>query len=504
LNSVPTRVTDPDGNPGDRVNFFIVGSQEKVQSALRAAGWVTVDRTNKDAVLRGIFASLSKQAYVTLPMSTLTMFGRGQDYGYAQADPVRVVASRHHFRIWKAPFTLDGQTVWVGAGTHDIGFDRDQRNNNITHKIDPDTDKERDYIGESLNQTGMVLKLEYVTPADTVKKAKTAHGEEFFSDGRCLVIYLEGGSNLNVAKAFADLFCSVLKQKNPDGGEWGACENYIDGGGKTDLNLPPIPTTYRVAVVPGLMSSCFADSPAFDEGRKALQEHYGIPTSLIAVPNDSSEDNAKTIAAALKEQWGSDQRKFIVLGYSKGAPDLQVALAKDGIGPMVAAAVSVAGAVGGSPIADALPAAADRWIKQYNLPGCKGDLPTGFKSLQRAARQAFLASYPTIGVPSYSIVAKSDKDNTSKTLLQTWQLLTAFGPVQDGQLLREDAIYPDSKMLGIALADHFAIALPFDKAKDAAIKSGMDKNRYPRAALLEAIVRFVIQDLQGGNNIAQR
>ena len=146
IDSIPRRVTDPNGALGDRVNFILIGSQEQVQAALKAAGWVVVDKTQKDAVVRGLFASLSKEAYVTLPMSELRLFGRPQDFGYAQADPLRVVASRHHFRIWKVPQQLEGQTVWAGAGTHDIGFDRDQRNNGVTHKIDPATDGER---GES-------------------------------------------------------------------------------------------------------------------------------------------------------------------------------------------------------------------------------------------------------------------------------------------------------------------------------------------------------------------
>ncbi len=495
MDTVPTRVVDAQGNLGDRVNFFLIGSEDKVQAAFRAAGWVTVDRDDKEAVLRGLFASLSKEAYVTMPMSTLTLFGRPQDYGYAQGDPLRVVATRHHFRIWKAPFQLEGQTVWAGAGTHDIGFDRDKRNNHITHKIDPDTDQEREYIPASLQQTGMVVKVDYMTFANPVKEAKTAHGEAFHSDGRTVIVYLQGGET-NFGRQFADVFCSVLKQNNPDGGEWGGCEQYIDGGGKTDLKLGPVPTKYRVEIVPGLMSSCFADSPAFGEGQTALHDKYGVTAELIAVPNDSSEDNAKLIAQVLRDKWKADQRKFIVLGYSKGAPDLQVALAtQDGLASMVAAAVSVAGAVGGSPIADSLPAAADRWLNQYSLPGCKGALPNGFKSLQRSARQAFLASYPSLGVPAYSIVAKADRQHISKSLLETWELMGAFGSVQDGQLLCEDALYPDAKDLGAALADHFAIALPFNKSKDSAIKAGMDKNTYPRSALLEAIVRFVAQDL---------
>lgn len=190
IDSIPRRVSDPTGAPGDRVNFIILGSQEQVQTAFKNGGWVTVDKTVRDAVLQGVISSLSKDAYVTMPMSLLQLFGRSQDFGYAQGEPLRVVASRHHFRIWKAPFDLQGTTVWVGAGTHDIGFDRDQRNNGLTHKIDPNVDGEREYIKDSLTQTGMVAKVDYITPADPITKAKTAHGEEFTSDGRTVIIYL--------------------------------------------------------------------------------------------------------------------------------------------------------------------------------------------------------------------------------------------------------------------------------------------------------------------------
>jgi hypothetical protein len=190
IDRIPRRITDADGNLGDNTNFIIVGSEDRIVSALKAAGWVEVDRSHEDAVLNSIVAVLNREAYLTLPMSELMLFGRVQDYGFAHAEPVAVVAERHHFRLWKAPFDLDGQEVWVGAGTHDIGFDRDQRNNGITHKIDPEIDKERDYIGASLEQTGMVAKLSYITPSEPSKEALTATGGSFRSDGRVLVIHM--------------------------------------------------------------------------------------------------------------------------------------------------------------------------------------------------------------------------------------------------------------------------------------------------------------------------
>ncbi len=495
LDSIPRRVNDAEGNAGDRVNFIVVGSQDQVQAAFKAAGWVMVDRTSKDAILRGLLATFSKEAYVTLPMSELQLFGRPQDFGYAQADPVRVIASRHHFRIWKAPFQFDGMDVWAGAGTHDIGFDRDNRNNGVTHKIDPATDGERDYIRDSLTQTGMVVKSEYMTPTDPVTSAKTATGSGFNSDGRTLIVYLAAATN-NFAPQFGDVFCSVLKQNNPDGGEWGACSKYINMPGKDDETLAPISTKYRVLIIPGFMSSCFSDSPAFQEGQKDLKEKYGLDVDLLQVSNDSSESNAKAIGQYIRDHSANDSRKYIVVGYSKGTPDVQVALADEAdIVQHVAAFISVAGASGGSQVADVIPQLANKYMSMNPMKNCQGDMSTGFKSLQRATRQAFLAAHPNSPVPTYSIVARSDEDNTSKALMQTWRILSTFGVGEDGQLLRDDAIVPGAKFLGAALADHFAIALPFDKSPDSFIRSNMDKTVYPRAALLEALVRFVTADL---------
>ena len=166
FSKIPRHISDKEGNPGDMVNFLILGSEAPMQRAFELAGWVKVDRTSKDAVLHGIIASISKESYVHMPMSELYLFGRYQDYGYAHAEPLTVVAQRHHLRLWKTPFQANGQPVWAGAATHDIGFDLDKRNNGITHKIDPNIDEERDYVGKTLGETGLIAQRSYFLPAN--------------------------------------------------------------------------------------------------------------------------------------------------------------------------------------------------------------------------------------------------------------------------------------------------------------------------------------------------
>ena len=494
LDSIPIRVQDKDGNLGDRTNFIILGSEQQVRKGLEDAGWVTVDRSVKDTILTGGLAVLNKKAYVTIPMSELYLFDRPQDFGYAQADPLRVVASRHHFRIWKAPFTAGGATVWVGAGTHDIGFDKDQRTGGVTHKIDPDTDKEREYIGNSLKEVGAAVKLEYLTPANPLTTAKTAHGEEFHSDGRTLLIYLRPDQASDDSQRFSDLFCSVLKQRNPGGGDWGSCTNYLYKTGKEDLKLAALNKDYRLLIVPGFFNTCASDAPAFQEGQEALKKE-GLTVELLSVPNNSSEDNAKQIAQYLRDHYKDDKRPYILLGYSKGTPDIQVMLATepDTI-PMVKAFLSVAGASGGSPVADALPGMLDKYISKGNdKAGCKGAMEAGMASLKRDVRQNFLSTYPHPFVPTYSLAAVVEPNKISGMMKGTWTIMNSIDRENDGQLAKMDAIVPESKFLGTVKSDHFSLALPLENSK----LGGMSKPApWPRAALLESLLRLVFEDVK--------
>ncbi len=191
IDSLPRRVNDEFQNQGDMVNFVLVGSEQQVKDALDAAGWRIADTDNKEAVLKAVLETYQKKDYLQMPMSTLYLFGRKQDFGYELAQAYSVVASRHHFRIWKAPVTWNGQTMWAGAGTHDIGFEKDQRNGKVTHKIDPAVDGERDNIGQTLQTSGKVKSLDYYLPPDSVQGAKNATGGGYHSDGRILVVVLQ-------------------------------------------------------------------------------------------------------------------------------------------------------------------------------------------------------------------------------------------------------------------------------------------------------------------------
>ena len=190
LASLPRRVADQAGDPGDVVNFAILGTEAQVEKAFTAAGWVGVDKTTNEAVLHGLVSTLSKKAYLEMPMSTLYLFGRPQDLSYARADPLMVALERHHLRVWNAGQTVAGLPLWVGSATHDNGLERDQRDNGVTHHVDPNIDTERGFIEGSFASAGALSAAAYAMPANPVRDTQTATGGAITTDGRVLFMVL--------------------------------------------------------------------------------------------------------------------------------------------------------------------------------------------------------------------------------------------------------------------------------------------------------------------------
>ncbi len=110
--------------------------------------------------------------------------------------PTNRICPLGDFHVCKSSNSLSslgsaGAADWVGAATHDIGFERDERNNGVTHKIDPDIDLERDYVEKTLSSTGLVTEITHFLPEKPMKEAKTATGGTFHSNGQLLILKLD-------------------------------------------------------------------------------------------------------------------------------------------------------------------------------------------------------------------------------------------------------------------------------------------------------------------------
>jgi hypothetical protein len=193
---LPPRVMNGDGREGDMMNLLFVAREDDFRRAFADAGWVETDNM-KPTLFWHLLCQ--RKHYARLPMARLYAFGRRQDYSYSLPDPTGELTRRHHLRIWKTDYEVNGVPVWVGAATHDVALEFEKHHLWMTHRIDPDVDAERDFIAEDLKKTELVTHQEYVPSAIPVFEARTATGETYHSDSRILVLELSQSPALALA-----------------------------------------------------------------------------------------------------------------------------------------------------------------------------------------------------------------------------------------------------------------------------------------------------------------
>ncbi len=304
---------------------------------------------------------------------------------------------------------------------------------------------------------------------------------------------------------FREIFKEVLSVRFP---KLPAGEHYDDSTalwklyGEPPATGRPIPSgpskgVIRVVIVPGLMAVCVADiSTAFDDSRKQLED-IGYKTDYIQTKGRMrSAVNADLIRDAVTGMPPGERLIFVT--HSKGTVDTLEALVKyPSIAERTAALISFSGAVNGSPLADAFPEFLLTLVHEMPLSSCPpGEGTEAVESLRRNVRISWLSSHQLPkNVRYYSLAAFASRENTSRMLRPFFDILAKTDPVNDGMVLCSDAIIPGSTLLGYPNADHFAVAMPVSKQKSPVFAALADKNDYPRAALLEAALRFVEEDL---------
>ena len=310
---------------------------------------------------------------------------------------------------------------------------------------------------------------------------------------RPMVVVPLGSKVADRSTAFAETFCATLP--HTDGGIWGACGPYLDA-----QVTPPPPVSspltlpLKVMIVGGAFSECFENKGifAFGPSLEHLKTHGVVIGPRVPIGGTATpEANAITIAKYLDDYPGH----YIAIGHSKGAVDLMAAIqhhevAKDSI----KALVSVAGAIGGSRLADVNASLGifgfRNAVRQSGLGNCDIVDQGGIGSLKRDVRYRALREWnPPETLRSYSIVAVSAEKKTSAPLETMWRRNSFYSIDQDSHIIAEEAVIPGSEYLGVANGDHWAVALPM--SEHPLTKKKVNHNPYPRTALLEAIVRYV-------------
>ena len=192
LEAMPAATTNAAATrTGDPVNLVVIGQFETLLGAF-AARWDESETISFATCWKTVKAFLLGSNYRYSPVSPLHLFGRDQDIALQRTRGS--INERLHLRLWLTPLAFEGQPVWVGQISRDIGVRFTTRAWNLTtHRIDPDVDESRDYCIEDLSAAGRVRAAGYVGGVGACTADAPRHnltGDPYFTDGKRAVILL--------------------------------------------------------------------------------------------------------------------------------------------------------------------------------------------------------------------------------------------------------------------------------------------------------------------------
>ena len=176
--------------PGDPLNVVIVGSRETVFHRLALRGWDVTQTLSVSSAWRTLMSAVYGLRYRYSPISPLYVFNRPQDIALQKGR--HDVHQRNHMRLWLAPITVLGKSVWIGQISRDIGV-RLSRRTITTHRIDPAVDETRWYLLQDLFYSDGLDRFGYVrgVGASSPERPRVNYtGDPYITDGRRAVFWL--------------------------------------------------------------------------------------------------------------------------------------------------------------------------------------------------------------------------------------------------------------------------------------------------------------------------
>lgn len=301
---------------------------------------------------------------------------------------------------------------------------------------------------------------------------------------------------------FREIFCTLVGRE-PDI-EGRTCSQLLhrlsDELAPSDCPRPLAAHDPQLALlfVPGLFSDCTNQFVRPFAGAIERLRRRGYAAEIIPVSGRSSPShNAPIIAHAVQQQLLAGRQRVVLIGHSKGAVDsLEFLLAYPDLAAQVVAVVSVAGAINGSPLGEALSNAYRGWLAQLDISQCPPGDGGAVSSLRRSERLRWLAEH---GLPRYtryySLAAFTSYGEMHFPLRLPYSALAEIDPRNDGQLLYFDQVIPGSTLLGYANADHWAVAADIEAQSPLTTSFLTGEFSYPSDLLAEALVLFVVEDL---------
>jgi hypothetical protein len=206
---LPLYCVTPDGFASDPLNVGIVATRRQLIDVMERSGWYVADRHSFFNVARMVLAILLGRSYSHAPVSSLYLFGRKQDIAF-EIPVGSTPSTRHHVRFWATTFekkkklsirsihwqhrrahVFGDELLWVGASSLDVGLTLIRHNFQVSHMIDPNTDRERELVVDQLKAQKLVKSVEFIKLDNPYKLINRVINGSLHSDGQMAIVKLK-------------------------------------------------------------------------------------------------------------------------------------------------------------------------------------------------------------------------------------------------------------------------------------------------------------------------
>lgn len=174
------------GRQTEPINFiFIAKNDDEIKKIFTKSSWEQGDKIWRTSLKKMWWALIENKEYKTAPITPLYWNKKIQLYWFQKLTAKKDLKYRHHIRIWKTNYKIWNDFIYVGCWIFD-----DWLKWWITHKIDPNLDKEREYIFNDLKNTWIIKKITKLKFEEWYIWTNFS-GDNFFTDGKVYLIQLK-------------------------------------------------------------------------------------------------------------------------------------------------------------------------------------------------------------------------------------------------------------------------------------------------------------------------
>lgn len=314
---------------------------------------------------------------------------------------------------------------------------------------------------------------------------------EFFSDEAVAPIFIDQRD------AFSLVFHRLLQ----------SCDGAPDGHLRTmpmqasdqiDSNVTDNIGVNPVLLVPGLLGNSFRNliAPAMFARAELALQGYVIDVAWVN-GRTGCDLNARQLRDHVLSASDMHGSAITLIGYSKGCADaMHMLVNHPETQSSVANLVSLAGVVGGTPLAGNVSSVTRALLDSMPIPGVARGDGRAIADLGTHYRRDWLRTHHLpLCIRYASVIAVPESAKVSRILRGGFHHLSKSSVANDSQVIDCDAILPNSELLAVINADHWAIALPISRRFGRWVRPLVNHNDYPRTVLLQAIIDYLAAGL---------